>query len=118
MVSGLQPASAAALVASDGTRYPASGLALVSQPHVLYNPPPSVGIGIGGFGWTGCCSGIGSGLGVDLPVGQPSPAEISDQFVTSALLPVPPDYAANWRNYRVEVTVGRQQLTLAAPSPA
>jgi hypothetical protein len=49
MVSGLQPASAAALVANDGARYPASGIALVSGPHVLYNPPPSIGLGIGGF---------------------------------------------------------------------
>ena len=45
MVSGLQPASAAALVADDGARYPASGIALVSGPHVLYNPPPSIGLG-------------------------------------------------------------------------
>jgi hypothetical protein len=46
MVSGMQPASAAALVADDGARYPASGIALVSGPHVLYNPPPSIGLGI------------------------------------------------------------------------
>ena len=48
MVSNLQPPTAAALVANDGTRYPASGIALVSGPHVLYNPPPSIGLGIGG----------------------------------------------------------------------
>jgi hypothetical protein len=96
MVSGMQPASAAALVANDGARYPASGIALVSGPHVLYNPPPSIGLGIGGFGISGCCSGFGSGVGVGLPVGRPTPAEISDQYVASALIPVPADYAANW----------------------
>ena len=41
MVSSLQPPTAAALIANDGTRYPASGIALVSGPHVLYNPPRS-----------------------------------------------------------------------------
>ena len=63
MVSSLQPPTAAALVANDGTRYPASGIALVSGPHVLSNPPPSVGLGIGGFGFSGCCSGFGSESG-------------------------------------------------------
>jgi hypothetical protein len=92
MVSNLQPPTAAALVANDGTRYPASGMALVSGPHVLYNPPPSVGLGIGGFGFSGCCSGFGSGIGVGVPVGRPTPAEVSDQYVASALIPVPPDY--------------------------
>ena len=53
VISGLQPPNTAALVARDGTRYPASGIALVSGPHVLYNPPPSIGIGIGGFGFSG-----------------------------------------------------------------
>ena len=48
MVSSLQPPSAVALVSADGQRYPASGIALMSGPHVLYNPPPSIGIGIGG----------------------------------------------------------------------
>src|ERR1700760_4804411 len=44
MVSSLQPPTAAALVANDGTRYPAAGISLVSGPHVLYNPPPSIGL--------------------------------------------------------------------------
>jgi hypothetical protein len=95
MVSSLQPPTAAALIAPDGTRYPASGIALVSGPHVLYNPPPSIGLGIGGFGFSGCCSGFGSGLGIGVPVGGPTPAEMSDQYVASALIPVPPDYASN-----------------------
>ncbi len=38
MVSGLQPATAAALVSNDGKRYPASGIALISGPHVLVQP--------------------------------------------------------------------------------
>jgi hypothetical protein len=41
MVSSLQPPSAVALVSANGQRYPASGIALLSGPHVLYNPPPS-----------------------------------------------------------------------------
>jgi hypothetical protein len=61
MVSSMQPLAAVALVAPDGTRYPAAGIALVSGPHVLYNPPPSVSLGIGGFGFSGCCSAFGSG---------------------------------------------------------
>ena len=87
MVSSLQPPTAAALVANDGTRYPAAGISLVSGPHVLYNPPPSIGLGIGGFGVSGCCSGFGSGIGIGVPVGGPTIAEVSDQYVASALIP-------------------------------
>ena len=117
MISGLQPATAAALVANDGTRYPASGIALVSGPHVLYNPPPSISLGIGGFGISGCCTGFGSGVGVGVPVGRPTPAEISDQYVASALIPVPDDYGTNWSNYHLEVSTGEQLMTLTAPAP-
>ena len=117
MVSSLQPASAAALVANDGTRYPAAGISLVSGPHVLYNPPPSIGLGIGGFGFSGCCSGFGSGIGVGLPVGRPTPAEVSDQYVASALIPVPPDYFSNWSLYHVEILAGAQPMSFAAPAP-
>ena len=74
LISGLQPATEAALVDPDGKRYPAVGFSVISGPHVLYNPPPSIGFGIGGFGFTGCCSGIGSGVGLGVPVGvRPSP---------------------------------------------
>jgi hypothetical protein len=118
MVSGLQPASDAALVSNDGKRYPASGIALVSGPHVLYNPPPSIGLGIGGFGFSGCCSAFGSGIGVGLPLGRPTPTEVSDQYLASALIPVPPDYATSWTNYHLEFSVGGQSISLAAPSPA
>jgi hypothetical protein len=117
MVSNLQPPTAAALVADDGARYPASGIALVSGPHVLYNPPPSVGRGIGGFGFSGCCSGFGSGIGIGVPVGRPTLAEVSDQYVASAQIPVPPDYASDWNRYHVEVYAGAQPMTLAAPAP-
>ena len=118
MISSIQPPSAVALVAPDGRRYPAAGISLLSGPHVLYNPPPSVGIGIGGFGFSGCCSSFGSGIGVGMPVGQPTPAEISDQFVASALIPVPPDYVTDWSQYHVEVSAAGQAMNLAAPHPA
>ena len=117
MVSNLQPPTAAALVANDGTRYPASGIALVSGPHVIYNPPPSVGLGIGGFGFSGCCSGFGSGIGIGVPVGRPTLAEVSDQYVASAQIPVPPDYASNWSRYHIEISAGAEPMTLAAPAP-
>jgi hypothetical protein len=118
MVSGLQPASNVVLIGPDGSRYPAAGLSVVSGPHVLYNPPPSIGFGIGGFGFTGCCSGIGSGLGFGVPVGHPTVAEASDQYVTSALIAVPPDYQQRWQQYRLEVTAGNQAMAVAAPAPA
>jgi hypothetical protein len=118
MVSGLQPPTAVALVGDDATHYPAAGITLVSGPHVLYNPPPSIGLGIGGFGISGCCSGFGTGVGVGLPIGHPTPAEISDQYVTSALIPAPGDYATNWRNYHLEVSVGDRVMRLPAPPPA
>ena len=117
MVSSLQPPTAAALVANDGTRYPAAGISLVSGPHVLYNPPPSIGLGVGGFGVSGCCSGVGSGIGIGGPVGGPTIAAVSDQYVASALIPVPPDYATNWSGYHVEVLAGAEPMRLAAPAP-
>ena len=118
MVSSLQPPSAASLVSDDGERHPASGIALVSAPHVLYSPPPSIGLGIGGFGISGCCSGFGTGVGVGFPLGGPRPSEISDQYVASALIPVPNDYATRWSQYHLEVLVGGQSVTLAAPPPS
>ena len=45
-----------------------------------------------------------------------TPAEVSDQYVASALIPVPPDYASNW-SYHVEVSAGAQSMNLAAPAP-
>jgi hypothetical protein len=49
--------------------------------------------------------------------GQPTPAEISDQYVASALIPVPPDYVTNWSQFHVEVLAGGQAMNLAAPNP-
>jgi len=118
LISGLQPPSAVMLVAQDGTRYPASGIVLLIGPHVLYNPPPSISLGIGGFGFTGCCSAIGSGVGVGVPVGSPTVAEVSDQYVASALIPAPADYATNWAQYHVEVSPnGGATVNLPAPAP-
>ena len=118
IVSSLQPPSAVALVSANGQRYPAPGITLLSGPHVLYNPPPSISLGIGGFGFSGCCSAFGSGVGVGVPVGQPTPAEVSDQFLASAVIPSPPDYATNWSQYHVEVSTGSQAMNIAAPHPA
>jgi hypothetical protein len=119
LVSGLQPPAVVTLVGGDGSRYPASGIALLSGPHVLYNPPPSISLGIGGFGFTGCCSAIGSALGVGLPVGRPTVAEASDQYIAAALIPVPADYAGNWSQYRVEVSPYRgTSMSLPAPAPS
>ncbi len=117
MISGLRPATDVALISVQGSRYPASAISLVSAPYVLYNPPPSISLGIGGFGFTGCCSGFGSGLGIGVPVGRPTPAEVSDQYVASALIPVPADYAANWASYHLQVSIGGQSMILAAPAP-
>jgi hypothetical protein len=33
-------------VANDGPRYAASGIELISGPHVLYSSPPSIGLGM------------------------------------------------------------------------
>lgn len=118
MISGLQPASDVALVSGQGSRYPASTISPVSGPHVLYNPPPSVSLGIGGFGFSGCCSGLGLGVGTSVPVGRPTPAEVSDQYVASALIPVPADYATNWANYHLQVWIGNQSMILPAPAPS
>ena len=44
----------------DSSRYPAAAVSLLSGPHIAYNPPPT--LGLWGFGFSGCCSGFGSGL--------------------------------------------------------
>lgn len=118
MVSGLQPASNVTLIGPDGSRYAAAGLSVISGPHVLYNPPPSISVGIGGFGFTGCCTAIGSGIGFGVPVGGPTVAEASDQYITSALIALPPDYQQHWSQYRLEAAAGNQAMAVAAPAPA
>ncbi len=117
-ISGLAPATAAALVSPEGTRFPASGISVLRGPYVAYNPPPSIGLSFGGFGFSGCCSGFGSGIGVGLPVGGPTPAGGSDQWISSALIPVPANYDRTWSTYRVEVQIGPSALTVPAPPPA
>jgi hypothetical protein len=69
------------------------------------------------FGLTGCCSSIGSGIGFGVPVGDPTVAEASDQYVTSALITAPPDYQQHWSQYRLEVAAGSQRMAVAAPAP-
>jgi len=53
-----------------------------------------------------------------MPVGQPRPAEVSDQFVVSALIAAPADYAQNWPNFRLEIQVNNRPMMLAAPPPS
>jgi hypothetical protein len=119
LVNDLQPLSSADLLASDGSRYLATAVTLVSGPHVDYSPPPSVDIGVGGFGFSGCCSGFGSGLGVGLPLGRrPTPGHVSDQYVGSAVIPVPIDYSQIWKAYRLEIQVGNRPVVTAAPAPS
>jgi hypothetical protein len=118
LVSDLQPLSSADLLAPNGSRYPATAVTLVSGPHVDYSPPPSIGIGVGGFGFSGCCSGFGSGLGVGLPLGRPTPSHVSDQYVGSAVIPVPLDYSQTWKAYRLEIQVGNRPVVTAAPAPS
>ena len=117
MISDVAPPISAELLAPNGSRYPAVALTILSAPYIAYNPPPTVGLSIGGFGFSGCCSSFGSGVGVGFPVGGPTPAAISDQYIASAVIPVPPDYAQHWANYRVQVQVGNRSLLLAAPAP-
>lgn len=115
-ISSVAPATGAALVSASGARYQAPGLSLLSGPHIAYNPPPTIGFGIGGFGFSGCC-GYGSGVGLGVPVGRPTVADVSDQYIVSALIPTPADYRVNWAGYHVEVLNGGVPLVLAAPPP-
>jgi hypothetical protein len=117
MVSQREPTMQADLVRIDGARVQAGTVTLVSAPHVDYAPPPSIGFGIGGFGFSGCC-GFGSGTGIGFPLGGPRPVNVSDQYVASVSIPAPPDYAQQWNAYRVELRVGTRSLAVAAPPPA
>jgi hypothetical protein len=118
MVSDIQPLSAVDLIGPNGSRFPATAITLLSGPHVDYTPPPSLGIGVGGFGFTGCCSGFSSGVGVGMPLGGPTPTHVSDQYVGSAVIPAPGDYGQTWNGYRLEIQMGNRPLVLAAPAPA
>jgi hypothetical protein len=116
IVSDLQPISAAYLLGPNGTRFPAAAMSLLSSPHVDYQQPPSIGLGIGGFGFGG--GGFGTGVGVGVPLGGPTPSHVSDQYVASAVIPVPPDYGRTWSGCHIEVRVGNRSLVLVAPPPA
>jgi hypothetical protein len=115
-VSSVAPPTGAALVSPSGARYQAAGLSMLSSPHVAYNPPPSIGLGFGGFGF-GSGGGFGSGVGVGVPVGSPTVSEVSNQYIVSAAIALPPDYMANWPGYRVEILCAGAPVTLPAPAP-
>ena len=111
IISNTQAPHDAFLVGADGTQYPVA-LTLVSSPHVQYSAPPSIGLGLGGFG-----GGVGGGLGFGVPLGGPRATGVDDQYVASARFGAPPDYAQHWSLYHVEVHVGAQALEIPAPSP-
>jgi hypothetical protein len=111
-ISNAQIPRDAWLVDVNGTRYPLI-LTLVSGPHVNYSEPPSIGLGLGGFGWN-----VGGGAGVGFPLGSPHPTSVDDQFVASARFGAPPDYLQRWSQYHVVVDLGTQTLQVPAPSPA
>ena len=110
-VSNAQLPREAWLVDANGSRYPLP-LTLISGPHVNYTAPPSVGLGLGGFGWN-----VGGGAGVDFPLGSPRPTSVDDQFVASARVLAPPDYLERWSQYHLSVDVGPQAFEIPAPSP-
>jgi len=118
MVSSIVPVSEVALVSPEGVRHPANGLSLVSAPHVVYNAPPSISFGVGEFGFGGGGSGFGSGIGVGVPLGRATPTEVNNQYVASALVVVPSDYAIRWSSYHLEIEIGGQVMIVAAPSPS
>jgi hypothetical protein len=99
-------------VDANGTRYPVI-LTLVSGPHVNYSAPPSIGLGLGAFGWN-----VGGGAGVGFPLGSPHPTSVDDQFVASVRLGAPPDYLQYWSRYHVVINLETQALEVPAPSPA
>jgi hypothetical protein len=117
IVSDLQPLTAADLLGSYGDRISATAVTLVSGPHVNYNPQPSLGIGIGGFGFSRG-AGFGSGVGVGLPIGGPTSGHVDDQYIGSAVIPVPRNYSQTWNTYRLEIQVGNRPIVVAAPAPS
>ena len=77
IISAFAPVTTAELLAPNGARYRAAAVTLLSGPYVAYAPPPTVSLGIGGFGFSGCCSGFGSGIGIGVPIGRPTQLESS-----------------------------------------
>ncbi|MBS0641242.1 MAG: hypothetical protein JSS43_15315 [Proteobacteria bacterium] len=111
-VSNVQMPREAWLVDTNNVRYPLV-LSLVSAPHVNYSAPPSIGLGLGGFGWN-----VGGGAGIDVPLGSPQPVGVDDQYIASARFAAPPDYQQRWPAYRIAVQVGPQILEVPCPPPA
>lgn len=110
-VSNAQMPRDARLIDPDGRQY-SLPLTLVSAPHVNYSEPPTVGLGIGGFGWN-----VGGGAGVGFPLGSPHPVGVDDQFIASTRVTAPADYLQRWSHYHLAVDVGPQTLEIDAPSP-
>jgi hypothetical protein len=52
-----------------------------------------------------------------VPIGKPTVSDVSDQYITSALIPAPADYSTNWSFYHVEVSTSGVPLILPAPPP-
>lgn len=112
-VSDVQPVSAALLVGPGETLHPALAINVVRTPYTAFNPPPTVGIGVGSFSGR-----FGTGLGLGLPLGGPTPAYSSDQYVTNVVFSAPADYASRWPQYRIQLQLGERSVTLPAPDPA
>lgn len=110
-ISNAQMPRDAYLVDVNGTRY-ALILTPLSGPHVNYSTPPTIGLGLGGFG-----GNVGGGGGVGFPLGRPHPTSVDNQFVASSRILPPPDYLQRWSQYHVVVDLGTQALEVPAPSP-
>ena len=110
-ISNAQMPREAYLIDEKGTRY-ALILTPVSGPHVNYSTPPTIGLGLGGFG-----GNVGGGAGVGFPLGSPHPTSVDNQFVASSRLLPPPDYLQRWSQYHVVVDFGTQAMEVPAPSP-
>ena len=109
-VSQREPTTQAELVRADGTPVQVGSVTLVSAPHVHFNPPPFVSVGVGRCGF---------GRAALPPGGLPNCiAQESDQYVMSVSIPAPEDYAQRWTKYRVKLRVGNYWLAVAAPPPA
>jgi hypothetical protein len=111
-ISNAQMPRNAWLVDATGTRYPLP-LTLVSNPHVNYSEPPSIGLGFGVFGWN-----VGGGTGVGIPLGSPYPTGVDDQFIASTRFAAPSDYPEHWSQYRIFTDIGVQTLEVPAPAPS
>ena len=111
-ISNAEMPRGAWLVDTTGTRYPLP-LTLVSGPHVNYSEPPTIGLGLGVFGWN-----VGGGTGVGIPLGSPRPTSVDDQFIASTRFAAPSDFSQRWSQYRIVAEVGVQTLEVPVPAPS